>query len=303
MIDFKPADITQKDLYNSFFKDSIERGCEYNFANLVLWGQQNIAQIGDTTVRLSYYGGTISYAFPVGDKDKETALAEIMKDALARDIPCSFFGVYEDDKALLEKLYPQKFRYTLNRDSFDYIYDINHLSDLAGRKYHSKRNHISKFRQSFPDYKIEVITKDNIHLAKELAANWYSEKLKANPTADYDMEQIALDRAIRLYDALELEGILLKYNNEVLAFTMASRMNDTTWDIHFEKTKTGFESSYPVINNEFAKYLRDKYPDAKYLNREEDMGIEGLRKAKESYKPHHLVEKYSALPAEVKDGN
>lgn len=298
MIDFKPAKPTDMDLYNSFLSPSTKRGCEYNFANLILWGQQNIAVIGDCLVRLSYYGGHISYAFPIGCKDKEQALSTIINDAKNRGIPCNFFGVYEDDKNLLESLYPDKFRFIAARDSYDYVYDINDLADLSGRKFHAKRNHINRFKETYPDYTTEVITKDNIHLTKELAECWYKEKLAANPTSDFDMEQIALDRAIRFYEELKMEGILLKLNGEVLAFTMASRMSADMWDVNFEKAKAGFESAYPVINNEFAKHIRDKYPETKFLDREEDMGIEGLRKAKESYRPHHLVEKYAAKAQE-----
>ena len=298
MIDFKPVKYTDVDLYNSFFKDSASRGCEYNFTNLVLWGQQNIAVIRDCLVRLSYYGGHISYAFPVGCKDKKHTLDTIINDAKERGIPCNFFGVYEDDKALLENLYPHKFRFIAARDSYDYVYDINSLADLGGRKLHQKRNHINRFKENYPDYTTEVITKDNIHLAKELAESWYKEKLAVNPTSDFDMEQIALDRAISFFDELKMEGLLLKLNGEVLAFTMASRMNNIMWDVNFEKAKAGFENAYPVINNEFAKYIRAKHPETKFLDREEDMGIEGLRKAKESYRPHHLIEKYTVVPLE-----
>ena len=301
MIDFKPANPQQKDYYNSFFTDATERGCEYNFANLILWGQQNIAQIGDCLVRLSYYDGHIAYAFPIGCNNKKEALEEIFKDASRRKIPCNFMGVYENDKTLLEKLYPDKFKFIPARDSYDYVYDINDLADLPGRKFHAKRNHINRFKETFPEYTKEIITKENIHLAKELAKNWYKDKLAVKPTSDFDMEQIALDRAITHFDELSMEGLLLKSEDKVIAFTMASRMSNDTFDVNFEKAKAGFEGAYPVINNEFAKHLKAKYPEIKFLNREEDMGIDGLRKAKESYRPHHLVEKYTAVPAEDKD--
>ncbi|MBE6737819.1 MAG: DUF2156 domain-containing protein [Ruminococcaceae bacterium] len=303
MIDFKAIDLKQKDYYNSFFTDKKERGCECNFNNLILWGQQNIAEVGDCLVRLSYYAGHISYSFPIGKNDKEKALEEIIKDSKERGITCNFFGVYEEDKALLEKLYPDKFKYIHSRDSFDYVYDINDLATLAGRKFHSKRNHINRFKENFNGFNTELITKDNIHLAKDLAAKWYRDKLSVNPTADFDMEQIALDRALRHYDELGMEGLLLMFHGETLAFTMASRMNENTFDVHFEKAKAGFEGAYPVINNEFAKYLKAKYPDVTYLDREEDMGLEGLRKAKLSYNPHHLIEKYSVFPLEAEDDN
>ena len=302
MINFEPARISQREYYNNFLSTSKERGCEYNFANMILWGQQNIAEVENCLVRLSYYSGHISYSFPIGNGNKEKAILEIIKDAKDRKIPCKFFGVYEDDKALLESLHPDKFSFELSRDSFDYIYDINDLADLSGRNFHAKRNHINRFKENFPDYTTKIITKDNIHFAKELAAEWYKDRLQKNPTSDFDMEQIALDRTLRFFDTLFMEGLYLICKGEVLAFTMASRMNKTTFDVHFEKAKAGFESAYPVINNEFAKYLRNKYPDAEFLDREEDMGLEGLRKAKLSYNPHHLVEKYSAFPAEDENG-
>ncbi len=298
MIDFKPSDVNQREFYDSFFTDKKERGCEYSFANLVLWGQQNIAQVHGCLVRLSYYGGHIAYAFPIGDGNKEKAIEELLKDAEERNIPCAFMGVYEEDKSLLEALHPNKFRFVFARDSFDYIYDINNLCDLAGRKYHQKRNHLHRFKDAYPRYKTQLLTKENIHLARDFAANWYKEKLCANPVSDFDMEQIALDRAFRYFDELELEGILLLNEDEVLAFTIGSRISEDTFDVHFEKAKESVQGAYTAINNEFAKHLRERYPKLLYLNREEDMGIEGLRKAKESYRPHHLIEKYMAFPME-----
>ncbi|MBQ4569645.1 MAG: DUF2156 domain-containing protein [Ruminococcus sp.] len=299
MIDFKPANVEQRKFYSSFFTDKRERGCEYGFSNLVLWGQQNIAEAEGCLVRLSYYSGHISYAFPIGSGDKSEALKALQKDAQQRGIPCAFMGVYEEDKKLLEALYPNQYRFVSARDSFDYIYSINDLCDLAGRKYHQKRNHLHRFKDAYPEYKTELLTKENLHLARDFAAAWYKEKLAGNPVSDFDMEQIALDRAFRYFDQLGLEGMLLKNADEVLAITIASRISEDTFDVHFEKAKESVQGAYTAINNEFAKHLREKHPELLYLNREEDMGIEGLRRAKESYRPHHLIEKYMAFPVEA----
>ncbi len=301
MIDFIPANTTHKELYESYFTDNRERGCEYSFANLVMWGQQNIAEVHSTLVRLSYYGGHIAYAFPVGSGNKQKALREIIADAEERKIPCVFMGVYEEDKNLLETMFEGKFRFVEARDSFDYVYDINDLCDLSGRKFHSKRNHLHRFKDSCPDYTFEKITKDNINIVKDFASSWYKEKLAANPVSDFDMEQIALGRAMQNFEALGMEGLLLKCKDEILGFTMGSRLSSTTFDIHFEKATDNIQGTYAAINNGFALYLRDKYPALLFLNREEDMGIEGLRRAKESYRPHHLVEKYMAFPMEAED--
>lgn len=88
-----------------------------------------------------------------------------------------------------------------------------------------------------------------------------------------------------------MEGLLLKSGGQALAMTLGSRLNANTFDVHFEKALDIADGAYAAINNGFAKYLREKYPDICFLNREDDLGLEGLRKAKLSYCPHHMVEK------------
>ena len=108
------------------------------------------------------------------------------------------------------------------------------------------------------------------------------------------MEERALSRAFRHLTDLEMEGLALFVGGEIIAFTLGSRLSDDTFDVHFEKARADIQGAYPAINNEFAKYIRQKHPEVRYLDREEDMGIEGLRKAKKSYRPHHQVEKHWA---------
>lgn len=298
MIDFKHVSLMDKSKYESYHLDGKERGCEYSFANLNMWGQQNFAEIHGHLVLFTHYGGKCLYPFPLGKGDKKAVLDAIMADAEERGISCCFTGIYEDDKETLEKLYPGKFRFTTDEGTYDYVYDINDLADLGGRKYHSKRNHIHRFSDIHPDYAITPISEDNIHLVKEMIDKWYELRLQVDPDGDYLMEQKAVGIALSRYRELELEGLMLMSGEEVLAVTMGSRMLDDTFDVHFEKALADVQGAYTVINCEFAKYIRDKYPEVKYLDREEDMGIEGLRKAKLSYKPHHMIKKYWAHPIE-----
>ncbi len=295
MIDFRPVNVNDNDLYNKFKEFTRGRGCEFTFANLLLWGEQSIAVRDDVLLRFSYYQGHYSYAFPIGGGNKESALKAIMEDAKEREIPCTIMGVYEEDIALLESLFPEKFAFIKSRDSFDYVYDINSLADLKGRKYHSKRNHLHRFCEAYPNYTVEPIDSHNLHLVKELAENWYKEKLADNPDSDFDLEQTALQRAFENYSALNMEGLLLKNGEDILAFTMGSRMSDDTFDVHFEKALSDTSTAYVAINYEFANHIRNKYPEVKHLDREEDMGLAGLRKAKESYRPAYLIEKYRAV--------
>lgn len=295
MIDFRPVTTKDKSLYEDFREYTKHRGCEYTFANLLMWGEQSIAVIDGILVRLSLYDGCYSYAFPIGNGDKESAIKAIIEDAKERGIPCTFMGVYEEDIDFLESKFPEKFAYTKIRDSFDYVYDIEKLATLKGRKYHSKRNHLHRFYDAYPKYNTEPLTQDNLHLARELADNWYREKLAENPDSDYSMEREALRRVFENFSALDMEGLLLRNGEEVLAFTMGSKMSEDTFDVHFEKALQDTSTAYVAINNEFAKYILSKYPQVRYLDREEDMGLAGLRKAKQSYRPAHLTEKHRAV--------
>ena len=118
---------------------------------------------------------------------------------------------------------------------------------------------------------------------------------------DFHLEKHALDRAFAFQTQLEMEGIVILEQDRVLAFAMGSRLNSDTFDIHFEKAREDIQGTYNLINREFARYLRDKYPEVKWLNREDDLGLEGLRAAKLSYNPTRLLEKYWARLWEDED--
>ena len=291
MLQFTPLKPEDKSRLDAFLHACGERGCEYSFVNLYLWGRQKAAILGDQLVFFSQYNRKSVYLFPVGSGDKKPALDAIIEDAKARGIPCRLVGLTQDDCALLERLYPGRLRYHFDRDSFDYVYDINDLADLKGKKFQKKRNHLNRFREQNPDYRLEPLCDENVQAAKELADRWYDLRLQENPHGDYHMERAALKKALEQYRELGMEGLLLYTDAGITAMTMGSRLNADTFDIHFEKALDIADGAYAAINNGFARHLREKYPDLQFLNREDDLGLEGLRKAKLSYNPHHMVEK------------
>jgi hypothetical protein len=298
MIPFHRAAISDKAQYDSYLFAAPERGCEYAFANLFLWGRQEIAFMHGCVMFFSHLFGKSVYPYPIGDGDKRAALEAILADSRERGIPCRISGMSEADKNDLEAWFPGRFRIRPARDSFDYVYAIDALADLKGKKLQKKRNHFNRFRATRPDYRTEPITCENIARVQHMVNDWYVNRRKSDPEGDYFLESLAMAKAFRNFDALSMEGLVLMDGGEVLAVTMGSRMNDTTFDIHFEKAREDADGAYPAINCEFARYLRLKYPEVKFLNREDDMGLEGLRKAKLSYCPDHMVEKYKALLAE-----
>lgn len=290
MIKFKALDLNQKARYDRILHQFPERGCEYNFSNLYLWGRQRIAFHGDNVAFFSQFDRKSVYPFPLG-QDLKPTLDAIIHDAKMRGIPCRLTGLSQDDCATLERLYPGRFRIHFDRDSFDYVYDIQDLAELKGRKYQRKRNHINRFVQNHPGYTLEPITDENTLEAAELLQTWYTQREGNDPHADFHMEKAAIYRALRSRNELGIEGLLLKHNGRVLAMTMGSMLSDATFDVQFEKALDEADGAYPTINWEFARHLREKYPNLQYLDREDDMGLEGLRKAKLSYCPHHMIEK------------
>ncbi len=138
----------------------------------------------------------------------------------------------------------------------------------------------------------------SLDAAMEMVDKWYRSRIAQDPEGNYLLEEIALTKAFRDYPDLGMEGIVLVENGEILAVTLGSRLSRDTFDIHFEKAREDVDGAYAAVNSEFARYLREKYPEVLYLNREDDMGLEGLRKAKLSYYPHHMMEKCWAVPQE-----
>ncbi|MBQ9735618.1 MAG: DUF2156 domain-containing protein [Clostridia bacterium] len=302
LLDFKPVTAADRAAYDERLFRSSERGSEFSFANLYFWGEQSLCPFEDGYLIFARFGGRSMYYFPLVDACHERAAIDAtLADAAARGIPYCITGMGLDARARMEALYPDRFRYVENDGAHDYVYAIDDLADLLGKKYDGKRNHVHRFEAEHPAYIVEPIRKDNLGAVREMAASWYRARLEKDPDADFQSEERALYRALDDFDALALEGILLSDGDAVLAFTVASRLAADTFDVHFEKARADVTGAYAVINYRFARYLREKYPAVRYLNREEDMGIAGLRRAKQSYHPHHLARKCWALPKESCD--
>ena len=291
MIDFRPIGSDDLEKYSPFLQSGKSRGCEYSFANLYLWGRQKAAVVEGQLALFSQFNRKTVYPYPAGDGDKRVVLEAIIRDSQERGIPCRITGLDSQDIEDMEKMFPGQFHYHCDRDSYDYVYAIDDLADLKGRKYQRKRNHYNRFRDTFPQYTIEPIGEGNLPRVKQMLEQWYAQRQETDPSGDYLMEQAAIFKALRHYDRLGLEGIALVNEDRILAMTIGSRLAPDTFDIHFEKALAEADTAYTVINCEFARFLRARHPEVRFLNREDDLGLEGLRKAKLSYYPHHLVEK------------
>ena len=220
MIPFEPIQLCHREAYLPYLAGASHRGCAYSFVNQYLWGRQFGAVVENMLVIFSQYNCKSVYLFPCGEGDPQPAIEAIRADAKERGIPCRLVGLTQENCALLERLYPGTLNMHVDRDAFEYVYDINDLADLAGRKYQKKRNHLNRFRQANPDYVLEPITEENIGQAEALVAKWYELREEADPHSDFAMEKAAMRRAFRHWQELELEGLLLKTEAGAVAMTM-----------------------------------------------------------------------------------
>ena len=294
MLDFQRIDLSNREQYNEYLMNCTERGCEYSLVNLYIWGRQRAAFVHGCLALFSQFERSSVYPFPIGDGDIGAVLDAIIHDARARGLECRLTSLTAADCALLEERYPGQFRFHPDRDGCDYIYDINNLADLPGRKYQRKRNFLNRFRQNHPDCTLVPISPSLLPQVKQMLTQWYQNRRTPETQDAYHMEQVALRRAFEKWEELALEGVALMENDRILAMTVGSFLTEDTFDVHFEKAQEEIDGAYAAINQGFAAYLREKYPALRYLNREDDLGLPGLRQAKLSYYPERLVVKFWA---------
>ncbi len=162
------------------------------------------------------------------------------------------------------------------------------MASLSGKKYHGKRNHITNFKKNHPDWSFETIDSSNINECIALHSNWINTH---EDDSDYSFEFEAVLTAFENYDKLGFVGGILKVDGKAIAYTMGERHSEELFVTHFEKAPPEIQGAYPIINQEFTKNCLMDY---QFVNREEDLGLEGLRKAKQSYNPEILLKKGAA---------
>ena len=268
-------------------------GC---FGTWLLWGAGFGLTVSQLEGRLlARYGGKKpSFAYPAGSGELAPALRELTALAAAEGAPLLLRGVNEEQKARLEQAFPGCFSFTEKRDSADYIYEIEKMDTLSGKKLQSKRNHCNRFEQENPDWRFEPLTAAHFADCLTLLAQW-----EAGHEDDVDEMQLAEQQAVRValqnYDRLGLVGGVLFAGGRPVAFTLGEPVGQDGIDVRFEKADVSVHGAYQMINRQFVRHLRETCPALRWLNREEDMGHENLRRAKESYYPARLLMKYEAV--------
>lgn len=291
MLNFKYPEIADREWLYPILSSSGRLGSENAFGTLYLWKEIYHSKVCKENGMLFMCSGAdqCSYSFPVTENLKE-ALEILLKDSEEKGIPFKMWGLTLEEVNMVEQVMPNTFVFTEDRDSADYIYTSDSLINLPGRKFHSKRNHLSQFSRLY-DFAYEDITKDNLQKCEEIAREWCKQNGNCGENG-LDGEFCALRKAWENFDALSLSGGIISIEGKPVAFTIGEEISSREYILHFEKALSGYSGLYAKINNEFAKRHLEKY---EYVNREEDMGMEGLRKAKLSYNPEIILLRHVAV--------
>ncbi|MBR4950069.1 MAG: DUF2156 domain-containing protein [Clostridia bacterium] len=290
MDNFRPLSLEDKPLFDKYIKVSDISSNFSSFGTMFSWRKQYPVLFleKDNNLILKYDSEESIYIFPLGERNK-AAIDFILNSE--EDKPFEITNIEEKDKIFLEENYPDKFEFSTDMNIWDYVYSFEKLSELKGRKLSSKRNHINKFLLKYPDYKYEKISEENIDDCYKMSLEWCrlndcgrSESLKN--------EACAVKEYFKYYKELNMVGGLIKADDKVIAFTFGEELNDDMFVVHVEKAFYDIDGAYPIINRDFVKNELSRY---KWINREEDMGSEGLRKAKNSYYPDFMIKKYTAV--------
>ena len=300
MDDFKVIGIEDKEIIEEYIIPSDERDCDLSFANLCSWQfitESSYAVMdGLLVIRFAHPKWGHEYFMPMnkrGEADRAQALQvleQLAREADTKQEPLCLRGV---SPALEEELTGSRlgdFNFVKDRDYFDYVYQRQDLAELKGKHYQPKRNHVNKFKREY-NFTTEPLTQQAVAECLEFEASWcrvhgYEED------ENILNERQAMVYAFEHWERLGLRGLVIRVEGKVAAFTFGAPINHDTFGVHFEKADIRIDGAYSAVNQFFAASLPEEYV---YLNREEDLGIPGLRQAKLSYQPAFLLEKIRAV--------
>lgn len=291
MIDFRKINIKDKEWIDKYVAEGKTDGSSYSFGSLFCWGDSYELEIAEYDSMLLIRGKDSFgryYAYPSGNGDIKSAVNLMIENCRQDGEVFRFVQLLESNKNELETLFPDMFCFNYDRDSSEYVYSVENMTNLSGKKFHGKKGHVNAFFKKHTDISCDPITNDNIHCCIDIAKSWLSDRQEDEELlAEYN----AIKKAVDNYNDINYVGAVLFADGKAVAFTMGESLKNNTFCTHFEKTLPEYRDAYPVINNGFTKLMLNNY---NYVNREEDLGHDGLRKAKLSYQPEFLLDKYTA---------
>ncbi|MCT4584322.1 MAG: phosphatidylglycerol lysyltransferase domain-containing protein [Peptostreptococcaceae bacterium] len=274
------------------FKQLKYEACEYSFTTMFMWQHTYNTRYYKTKefiVIIGNYENDEFSVLPLAKKENmNKAFNFIQQYFIDNDKKLNIRAANEEFVEFLNLNYPNKYNIIEERDYFDYVYKGEKLKSLKGRKLHRKRNHIKKFMKNYEDrYEYRKLTKEDLNACLNLLDMWKDSKEDDESVND---EIIAIKKVFDNIDDLDIKIAGVFIDQKLEAFTFGEYLNDDMALIHVEKANPSINGLYPFINQMF---IKEEFGEVEYVNREEDLGIEGLRKAKLSYYPDKLVKKYT----------
>lgn len=294
MLKFKSVEIKDIPVLNSYLRNS-SITCDRTSVNLFCWQhfyRTEWTEYNNWLIIRAFINGERRAAYIPVSKNSTPNYHEIIPILLENASLCNetltLMGLNKNECDILEKNFKNQFIFDNNRDFADYIYLVEDLKSLKGRKYSQKRNHVNKFKSLY-NYRYEPIDKNNIKDCLELEDFWINQH---NGDEGAVSENQVIKKAFQNFETLGLLGGALYVDDKLVAFTYGSAINNEMFCTHVEKADINYNGVYQMINHLFAQHIPDNFI---YLNREEDMGLKGLRKSKMSYEPYKLNYKTTAL--------
>lgn len=292
---FFDIDISAKNTITDFFHAQRVEASDMVFGNLYIWHfsrEIKYAILHDCLVIWTKFPSEpFPFIFyPLGRGNRKGAIEKMKEYFLDNKMPFSLRNLEGYQSAELESLFPNSFELAQNRNRFDYIYNINELIALNGRTLHKKKNHLNRFFKLYPDFVYERIDSRNANEVLAAYSEWFSANSDKNEGLENEFKGIRA--SLENFDSLNMKGAIIRIEGKIAAFSLGEQTNSDSCVIHIEKGNTFYEGIFQAINQQF---LKNDFAHLRFVNREEDLGIDGLRKAKMSYKPCRFIEKSNAF--------
>ena len=295
MIPFKTVTLCDKAWVDEIVFAENSPSADYNFGNIYIWDKhyrQLIARFGGRMLTKLRYEGQPAFVFPIGSGPLRPAIEALRAFAAGRGYPLVIRGITPAHMLHLDAEYPGRFSYVPEQDNWDYLDLAEKLASDSGKALHGKKNHCNRF-EADNDWEFRPLSHELIPGCLDMLDVWSeenSERLDKSVAFEHD----AIVRAFAAYEWLKLEGGVLFADGKIVGFSLGEMCSADTFDVHFEKAQIDLNGAYPMVCRELTRMLMARHPQLRYMNREDDMGLESLRQSKQSYKPIGMVEKYIA---------
>ena len=286
--DFKKITLEDKKIFDKHYEKYPPVHSDNVFTTLISWMQYadyHYSYKIDNLIIYSKIKNQIRFRPPSGNKNK-ALFDQVIKLAQKQESDYPLGVIDLEIKKWMETNY-KKLIFKPHRDYYDYVYLASDLAELSGSKYSKIRNRLNKFKKN-NQYSLEEISNSNIKEVNEFLHRWCLWK-DCESDIILENEKKAILYSMSHFFDLNLSGIAIRVNDKIEAISVFEKINNDTSIVHYEKASPDYDGIYKLINQESAKIIQKS---SKFINRESDMGISGLRKAKMAYRPHHMIETY-----------